>query len=176
MLHRGKASHPVGQKSQSLGDKFSSMGDICVHCTKHSYYMQTGSEVTVTAAASLPAFRNCLKTGLFWHCYIHVVMLHHCKHFKHSLLSRVGMPMHPECELLRQTRPPVCPSHYQGSHYVAHPKFGNFSNPEDIFPDCFWTRQHIQQALIIEHFNVVWHCMESRWYQFLHHFINNNCK
>ena len=30
MLHRVKASRPVGQKSQSLGDRFSSLGDIYV--------------------------------------------------------------------------------------------------------------------------------------------------
>jgi len=29
-LHRGKTCHPVGQKSQLLGDKFSSLGDIYV--------------------------------------------------------------------------------------------------------------------------------------------------
>jgi len=30
MLYRGKASHPVGENSQSLGDKFSSLGDTYV--------------------------------------------------------------------------------------------------------------------------------------------------
>ena len=30
MLYRGKASDQVGQKSQSLGDKFSSLADIYV--------------------------------------------------------------------------------------------------------------------------------------------------
>jgi len=46
MLHRGKTFHPLGQKSQSLGDKFSLLGDTYIthssikRCSgrNHRYY------------------------------------------------------------------------------------------------------------------------------------------
>jgi len=89
--------------------------------------------------------------------------------FWSSAAAACLMPTVPACHVLES----LCSSilyrvrscSLQGSHYVAHPKFQNFSrtsqDPQDIFPHCFCnptTYKFIekQQLLITEHFkNIV---------------------
>jgi len=63
----------------------------------------------------------------------------------------------------------------KGTYYDAHPKFQNFQDPQDIFPDCFYDQTTYkfskkQQPLITEHLKNTVTVVHTN----IHHFIDNN--